>query len=230
MTVMHNPLSRAFAGRRLCVSALAGMLALPLAGCRAPDATGPVAALAAIRTATERYKDVNAAIADGYARDVMDLCETPAHMGSIENLGAMGIHYLRGDLLGIQKDETRLDVTGTHADFSQPAGLIYEPQADKSLALVAIENVVSASAWAAAGHKQPPSLQDTPFRLRPENPGMQTKAQYELQVWLFRVNPSGMFAPYNPKVTCEHHEYDMPMIHPPIDLLPGEKGPAQPHH
>ena len=98
----------------------------------------------------------------------------------------MGIHFVRRDLLGIEKDETRLDVTGAHADFTQPAGLIYEPQADKSLALVAIENVVSAAAWTAKGHKAPPAFHDTPFRLRPADPGMQTKAQYELQIWLFR--------------------------------------------
>jgi hypothetical protein len=230
MTVMHNLRSRQSEGCRLCVPALALLLSVPLAGCTGPSSTDRTAALAAIRTATEKYKDVNAAIADGYARDVLDLCETPAHMGSIEDLGAMGIHYLRNDLLGIEQDETRLDVTGAHTDFTQPAGLIYEPQADKSLALVAIENVVSASAWEAKGHKEPPAFLDTPFRLRSENPGMQTKAQYELRIWLFKDNPSGAFAPYNPNVTCEHHEYNMPMVHPPIDLLPGEKGPAHPHH
>jgi hypothetical protein len=104
MTVMHNLRSRRFAGRRLCVPAVALLLSLPLTGCAGSNSTDRAAALDAIRTATEKYQDVNAAIADGYARDVMDLCETPAHMGSIEDLGAMGIHYLRADLLGIQTD------------------------------------------------------------------------------------------------------------------------------
>ena len=179
--------------------------------------------LDAVRANTEKYRDVKAALADGYEKDAMNICETPAHMGVLQDLGAMGIHYLRRDLLGIGKDQTRLDVRTAHVNFTQPAGLIYEPQADKSLALVAIENVVSTTAWEAAGHKTPPAFFDTPFRLRPANSGMQTASQYELQIWLYRDNPSGMFAPYNPKVTCANHDYDMPMVHPPIDLVPGEK-------
>ena len=192
-------------------------------GCAEPRAVEAKSAFDAIRATTEKYKDVKVALADGYQRDPMNICETPAHMGVIQDLGAMGIHYVRPDLLGIGKDQTRLDVTRAHADFNQPAGLIYEPQPDKSLALVAIENVVSATTWETTGHNGPPTFFETPFRLRPANSGMQTASQYELQIWLYRDNPSGMFAPYNPNVTCAHHDYDMPMIHPPVDLLPGEK-------
>jgi hypothetical protein len=176
----------------------------------------------AVRAATQKYRDVDAAIADGYVRDVMDNCETPAHMGVIDDLGARGIHFLRPDLLGIEGDETRLDVTRAHVDFLQPSALLYEPQADKTLELVAISNTVSAEAWAREGHTNPPTYQGTAYRYTPDNVGMGTKAWYELQVWLYRENPAGMFAPYNPNATCAHHEYNMPMIHPPIDLLPGE--------
>ena len=142
--------------------------------CVEPRANEAEANLNALRASAEKYRDVKAARADGYERDAMNICETPAHMGLLQDLGAMGIHYLRRDLLGIGKDQTRLDVRTAHADFTQPAGLIYEPQADKSLALVAIENVVSTVAWEAAGHKTPPAFYDTPFRLRSANSGMQT--------------------------------------------------------
>lgn len=33
-------------------------------------------------------------------------------------------------------------------------------------------------------------------------PGSTPAEHYELHVWLWRNNPLGMFAPYNPKVSC----------------------------
>ena len=58
--------------------------------------------------------------------------------------GAMGIHYFRPDLLGITAPPApRVNGTGMHTDFRNPAILIYEPQADGSLDLVAVENLVS---------------------------------------------------------------------------------------
>ena len=168
-----------------------------------------------VRAATEKYRDVAVALADGYVRDPIDACETPYHMGIVEDLGVMGIHYFRPDLLGVEEGETRLDVSATHADFVEPAVLVYEPQADGSLELVALANLVSAEAWEAAGHSEPPSFAGVPFEWSRADPGMMMGARYELHAWLFRDNPSGMFAAYNPNATCEHHEFNMPMIMPP---------------
>ena len=28
---------------------------------------------------------------------------------------------------------------------------------------------------------------------------------YDRHVWLYRDNPNGIFAPFNPAVSCEHH-------------------------
>jgi hypothetical protein len=168
-----------------------------------------------VRAATARYADVGAALADGYVRDPIDACETPAHMGSTEDLGVMGIHYLRPDLLGLEEGETRLDVRGTHTDFLRPAILLYEPQADSSLVLVAVANHVSADAWARAGHTEPPTFAGMAFDLHAADPGMMAAARYELHAWVHRENPSGVFAPYNPSVTCAYHAYNMPMMMPP---------------
>ena len=80
-------------------------------------------------------------------------------MGRPASLGAMGIHYFRPDLLGITAPPSpRVNGAGTHTDFLKPSILIYEPQADGSLQLVAVENLVFAAAWRAAGHKEPPSF------------------------------------------------------------------------
>jgi hypothetical protein len=177
-----------------------------------------------IRAATSKYRSVEAALADGYVRDPFDTCETPYHLGIFENVGAMGVHFWRPDLLGVGEDGTRLDARGTHTDFLRPAILVYEPQPDSVLELVAVANVVSARAWHAAGHEEPPSLADVPFSYRPDDPGTGYAAHYDLHVWAFRDNPNGMFAPYNPAVTCAHHEFNMPMIMPP------DMPPDMPHH
>ena len=69
-------------------------------------------------------------------------------MGRPASYGAMGIHYFRPDLLGITAPPSpRVNGVGTHTDFLKPSILIYEPQADGSMALVAVENLVFAAAW-----------------------------------------------------------------------------------
>ena len=105
-----------------------------------------------IRTATSKYKDVNVALAEGYIADPMNICEMATMMGRPAEEGGMGIHYFRPDLLGITATEPRVDGVGTHTDFKQPAVLLYEPQADGSMELIAVENLVFAKAWHAAGN------------------------------------------------------------------------------
>ena len=168
--------------------------------------------LVAVRKATERFRDVKVALAEGYIRDPMNLCDTADMMGFPASLGAMGIHYVRPDLLGITGPPSpRVDGTGTHTDFTKPAVLIYEPQKDSSLALVAVENLVFIKAWEAAGHKEPPSFQGVKWDLMADDPATEIDEahmftpHYDRHVWLYRDNPNGMYAQFNPKVSCEHH-------------------------
>jgi hypothetical protein len=184
-----------------------------LSGCAAGESAA-VDSLEGVRAATRKYQDVAVALADGYVRDPLNICETPYYLGRTGEAGVMGIHYLRRDLLGIGEDETRLDVTRAHADFLEPAILLYEPQADGSLELLAVENIVSAAAWEAAGNHEPPSFQGQPFHYTADDRGLGVKAHYDLHVWVYRENPKGRFAPYNPAATCDHHVYEMPMMHP----------------
>lgn len=191
-----------------------------MSACAESSGAGPHPTLDEVRAATEKYRDVRVALADGYVADPMNICETPYHLGRTSDSGVMGVHYLRRDLLGIGEEQTRLDVTGAHTDFLEPAVLVYEPQADGSLELLAVENLVSAEAWVASGKRGPPTFGEETFAFSPDNPAMTLRANYDLHVWLFRDNPSGLFAPYNPDATCEHHVYDMPMMHPPSHAAP----------
>jgi hypothetical protein len=168
--------------------------------------------LAEVRRATERYRDVNVALKDGYIRDPFNLCETADMMGRPASLGAMGIHYFRPDLLGVTgPPNPRVNGTGTHTDFLKPSILIYEPQQDGSLTLVAVENLVFAKAWAAAGHTAPPSFNGVPYDDMKDDPATPIdeahmfEPHFDRHVWLYRENPNGLFAQFNPTVSCAHH-------------------------
>lgn len=172
-----------------------------------------------VRDATVRFKDVNVALAEGYVRDPMNVCETAEMMGRAAALGAMGVHYFRPDLLGITGSDPRVTGTGIHTDFRHPAVLIYEPQKDGSMELVAVENLVFRSAWEAAGNAAPPRFQGVAYDLMVDDPATKVdeahmfEPHYDRHVWLYRANPNGVFAQFNPSVTCKHHKHDANASH-----------------
>jgi hypothetical protein len=197
--------------RYLFVLPLLAGLALPLHS-QAPAAAAPPASeptLKQVREATSRYQDVKVALADGYKPDPSGMCVAATMEGRPAEEGAMGVHYIRPDLLGITAPPNpRVNGTSTHTDFLQPAILIYEPQADGSSQLVAVENLVFIKSWEAAGHTAPPTFQGHSFNKMQDDPATELdeahgfEPHYDLHVWLYRENPKGMFAQFNPAVKC----------------------------
>jgi hypothetical protein len=195
-------------------SASAFAIAIPLAAqelSREPT-------LEQVRAATERFQDVKVAVAEGYVRDPMNICDTADMMGRPASLGAMGIHYFRPDLLGISAPPNpRVDGNGTQTDFLKPGILIYEPQADGSLKPVAVENLVFQKSWHAAGNAKPPSFHGVQYDTMQDDPATKIdeahmfEPHYDRHVWLYRVNPNGMFAQFNPKVSCKEHKQSVAM-------------------
>jgi hypothetical protein len=168
--------------------------------------------LAEVRTATLRFQDVNVALAERYIRDPFDLCDTAEMMGRPAADGAMGVHYFRPGLLGVTAPPSpRVNGAGLHTDFRNPAILIYEPQADGSLELVAVENLTFIAGWEASGRTDPPTFHGVPYDRMEDDPATAVDEahmfwpHYDRHVWIYRDNPSGVFAPFNPAVTCEHH-------------------------
>ena len=166
-----------------------------------------------VRAATERFRDVKVAVAEGYVRDPGNMCDAAEMMGRPKELGVMGVHYFRPDLLGITgPPNPRVSGTGTHTDFNKPSILIYEPQADSSLQLVAVENLVFIKAWEAAGNSAPPSFQGVKYDTMVDDPKTEVdeahmfEPHYDRHVWIYRDNPNGVFAQYNPNVTCKWHQ------------------------
>lgn len=191
---------------------LAGITLLAGAGCTdiatlaAPDASTTEAStsvdwagnvelakiLATARAATAKYHDESVAIADGYV--ATSICQS-------SSIGAMGLHYSNPRLLGVIPGSSPLNGTDAVIDPARPEIVLYEPQADGTKRLVAVEYVVFRSAWDAV-HSEPPTLAGIPFDPRFGSNAHGISDHYELHLWLWRENPLGMFMPYNPNVSC----------------------------
>jgi hypothetical protein len=73
-----------------------------------------------------------------------------------------------------------------------------------------VEYVVLTEAWD-ANHDAPPVLMGQLFNYNgaPNRYGL--PAFYELHVWAWKHNPDGMFANWNPNVSCEEYTGDTSM-------------------
>lgn len=165
-----------------------------------------------LREVVMKYQDMNAALADGYINPENE-CVSAAAEGLPPELGAMGIHFIHPGLLQVTATDPRVDGTSTHTDWMRPSVLIYEPQADGSLELVAVENLVFEAAWDASGPTEDLILNGRGWDHMaddPATPGDEAHGfapHYDQHVWLFRENPMGTLMPFNPAVTCEHHKH-----------------------
>ena len=151
----------------------------------------PAATLVAtVRQATAQFRDVRKAEDAKYG--LLHGCVS----GPQE--GAMGIHFANGDLVG-----------DGALDAQHPEALLYEPK-DGKLQLAGVEYVVIADDWN-ANHQAPPVLMGQLFNLvgAPNRFGL--PAFYELHVWAWKSNPSGTFADWNPRVSCEDFTGDASM-------------------
>ena len=153
-------------GRAVCVGAVAASVAACATMSNEPSLNN-------VKALSEKYRDVNVAKAEGYTTD--HKCTTAEMLGFPTAMGAMGLHYVRRDLLGLPPRPAppgtgRVHGTGTYTDFRKPSMLVYEPQADGSVQLVAVENLVFAAAWEALGKKGPPKFHGHPYVLLKDNP------------------------------------------------------------
>ena len=131
--------------------------------------------LAQLRALTAPFHRIEAASAAGWSMPIPGCFSDPA--------GGMGYHFGNQGLID------------GDVDALEPELLVYEPQANGRMRLVAVEYIVPFGMWTASA---PPSLYGQSFH-RNEGFGL-----WVLHVWHFRHNPSGIFADWNPTVTCEH--------------------------
>lgn len=128
-----------------------------------------------IREATKAFHDIGAAVAAGY----------PATDHCLESAaGAMGHHFINQTLYDAQLEVERPEI------------LVYAPrEEDGGLELAGVEYVVPYSVR--PRDAQPPTILGQELK---RADGLQI---WYLHVWVWKENPKGLFADWNPTFTCK---------------------------
>src|SRR5215472_1164446 len=143
--------------------------------------------LETIRRVTAPFHDFELAKAAGWNTEI-----TPCLVNSA-GPGAMGFHYGNTSL-----------IDGT-AQVDKPQLLLYEPEANGRLRLLAVEYIIPYTFVSRTA--APPVLlgqQFLPF---------DAFGVWGLHVWIWKDNPAGLFAPWNTQVTCNNASDVAAMVH-----------------
>lgn len=147
--------------------------------------------VANVKAATMKYLDYRVAERDGF----INTHEFAAH----PQLGGMGIHFVNPARMGDNKVKT-----------TEPEVLLYEPNGFGGYNLIAVEYYVPA-----ALAETTPTLFgrsfDGPMLNHDLDPNQLNEAEkndrgnqhYDMHVWVWKHNPSGLFAPFNPSVKAK---------------------------
>lgn len=135
------------------------------------------------RAATASFRDIGAAQAAGYPTATPPCLSDPA-------LGGMGHHYVN-----------RAHVDG-RLDLEHPEILLYAPAANGKSKLVAVEYIIP--------YRILPRDAEAPSILGPALRRSDPLSLWYLHVWVWEENPAGLFADWNPKVTCPPTKERMP--------------------
>jgi hypothetical protein len=165
----------------LATATLAGAAALAAPSAQADpgahDQASTTGLVAQIRKTVDPYRSVEAALEAGYAP--VSGCESsPA--------GGMGVHYMNPAY------------AGGPVDPAKPTILLYGPDGNGGLRLLGAE-------WwrAYTGPDQDrPMLGGEPFNGPMPGHDEHMPTHYDLHVWTHVANPAGVFAPWNPNVSC----------------------------
>jgi hypothetical protein len=141
--------------------------------------------LATLRRATASFHRFEKARAAGWSAKITGCMASPA--------GGMGFHYGNPKLID---GSVRVDA---------PELLLYEPEKNGRLRLVAVEYIIPYTAH--SRDAAPPVLFGKAFK---QNDAFQL---WGLHAWVWKENPSGVFADWNPRVDCAHTTDVMAMAH-----------------
>ncbi len=139
--------------------------------------------LAQVRQVTAKYHEASNALADGYLPN--------EHCIAVPGLGGMGYHYVNPTLVG-----------DPSVDPLKPEVLLYAPKKNGGPKLVGVEYLIVDADQDLSTDGDRPNLFGVPFNgpMEGHEPGM--PIHYDLHVWIFKANPDGVFADFNPKVRC----------------------------
>jgi hypothetical protein len=144
--------------------------------------------LAQVRRATARFHNLDAALAAGYQLGWVNGSGETIITGCVAHptAGAMGYHYFNKQLM----DDLAVDLL-------HPEALVYAPGPQGQLRLAAVEWVARGPNTNPPGLTEPPTVLGMPMHIL--NPAV---GFYLMHAWVWKPNPAGMFADWNPNVTC----------------------------
>ena len=144
--------------------------------------------LAQLRRVTARFHRVEEAIAAGYQLGWVNGSGVRIITGCVAHptAGAMGYHYFNQELV----DDLAVDPL-------EPEVLVYERSPGGELKLVAVEWVVPGPNTNPPGVSEPPSVLGMEMHILVPAVGFWLK-----HAWIWKHNPAGMFADWNPDVAC----------------------------
>ena len=146
--------------------------------------------LAQVRRATARFHSVEEATEAGYQLGWVNGSNVRILTGCVANAtaGAMGYHYINPGLM-----------TDNDVDPLKPEALVYESSPDGGRKLVAVEWIVRSAQSNPPGVTEPPSVLGMQMHILVPPPG---PAFYLMHAWIWKHNPTGIMADWNPEVTC----------------------------
>lgn len=132
--------------------------------------------LAALQKVTAKFHSFESAKAAGWSEPITGCMSDPM-------AGGMGYHYGNPKLIdgNVRADEPEL--------------LLYEPQKNGRMRLVAVEYIVPLGAWSSP---KPPRLFNKDFVVN------QAFGIWALHAWVWENNPSGLLSDWNPRVSCAY--------------------------
>jgi len=129
-----------------------------------------------VRKATAAYRDIEVARADGWSAQLTGCMESMA--------GGMGYHF----------GNEKLIADGGQLDPTLPEALLYEPKADGTLELVAVEYLIPFGDW---------DGQESPVFMDHDMIPNHEFGVWTLHLWL-KGNPHGSYEGWNPRVSCAY--------------------------
>jgi hypothetical protein len=144
---------------------------------------GPAGLIKVVREATERFKDVASAEAEGYS--LMFGCV------SGPDSGAMGLHFVNLPLV----------VDGV-LDPAKPEIIIYEPLPNGRLRMIGADFLVFAQDWH-QNNAATPELMGQLLHLFESPNRFGLPDFYTLHVWAWKDNPTGAFVNWHSNVSCD---------------------------
>jgi hypothetical protein len=130
---------------------------------------------AEVREATARFVSLDSAVSAGYPRAVAQCLHHAEH-------GGMGFHHVNPGYM----DRT--------LEVSRPEILLYERQGSDMYMLTGVEYIVPYRAW--PRDSVPPVIMGLDLKRSDQ------LSLWYLHMWVWKENPAGLFADWNPTVKC----------------------------